>query len=617
MGSVKEHCPEGVGTFGFQGGLPRLPVPPLEETMERFLEWTEPLLSEAQRKRTEKAAEEFSALSGDGKILQQALETWALREDMPNWLEPFWDDSYLCSRLPLPIHSNIFYLLESPEGNTSLGQAGRGAALALGAAALYDALRKESFPPGMEGEAPLCMSQYRRVFGASRIPRKGRDVLRNMVSPETEPVENPRHMMVLRKGRFYRIFLLDSLGRACSFEQLRRVLGEIIEDSRPPVPDEESLGLFTTWNRDAWARGREMLLEHAPEENGALLHALEEALFVMVLDHREPPDMDSLAEALLHGDGRSRWFDKTLQFIVTPRGRGAINMEHSGTDGSIISSLAAFLQSHKVACSVSSEAEESPHAFQELLPVLSPEIRKLLREAAETYDDLCSRTTLHTLFFHEFGKERIKSLKVSPDGFVQMGLQLARYRTFRNFCTSYEPVMTRRFLHGRTEAIRTVSPQSCRFVSLMEEEAPLKDRALALREAVEEHVRRAKVCRKGHGVDRHLYGLLEIYKRQGESLGIKALPSLFLSPGWQVLLRNVLSTSTSAPKGLELAGFGPVVDEGFGVRYLVLSEELHFCLSSRVHLGASLERFRDELVRGYREMRHLLEKDLESSGLSE
>jgi carnitine O-acetyltransferase len=395
------------------------------------------------------------------------------------------------------------------------------------------------------------------------------------------------------------------------------VLGEIIEDPRPPVPDEESLGLFTTWNRDAWARGREMLLEHAPEQNGALLHALEEALFVMALDHREPSDMDSLAEALLHGDGRSRWFDKTLQFIVTPRGRGAINMEHSGTDGSIISSLAAFLQSHKVACSVSSEAEESPHAFQELLPVLSPEIRKLLREAAETYDDLCSRTTLHTLFFHEFGKERIKSLKVSPDGFVQMGLQLARYRTFRNFCTSYEPVMTRRFLHGRTEAIRTVSPQSCRFVSLMEEEAPLKDRALALREAVEEHVRRAKVCRKGHGVDRHLYGLLEIYKRQGESLGIKALPSLFLSPGWQVLLRNVLSTSTSAPKGLELAGFGPVVDEGFGVRYLVLSEELHFCLSSRVHLGASLERFREELIRGYREMRHLLEKDLESSGFSE
>ena len=189
-----------------------------------------------------------------------------------------------------------------------------------------------------------------------------------------------------------------------------------------------------------------------------------------------------------------------------------------------------------------------------------------------------------------------------------MGLQLARYRTFGNFCNSYEPVMTRGFLHGRTEAIRTVSPQSCRFVTLMEEAASREDRALALREAVEEHVARAKLCRKGYGVDRHLYGLLQMYRRKGDALGIKALPSLFLSPGWHVLVRNVLSTSTSAPRGLRLAGFGPVVEEGFGVRYLVFPERIHFCLSSRVHLESSLERFRKELLRGYREMRELLEQ---------
>ena len=78
-------------------------------------------------------------------------------------------------------------------------------------------------------------------------------------------------MMVLRKGRFYKVSLLDSRGNICSCKALQKVLQEIIEDSRPPLPDEESLGLFTTWNRDAWARGREMLLEHAPEENAALL----------------------------------------------------------------------------------------------------------------------------------------------------------------------------------------------------------------------------------------------------------------------------------------------------------------------------------------------------------
>ena len=142
----------------------------------------------------------------------------------------------------------------------------------------------------------------------------------------------------------------------------------------------------------------------------------------------------------------------------------------------------------------------------------------------------------------------------------------------------------------------------------MEEEIAPEDRASALRAAVEEHVRRAKLCRKGHGVDRHLYGLLQMYHRKGDSLGVKALPSLFLSPGWHVLVRNVLSTSTSAPKGLALAGFGPVVEEGFGVRYLVFPGEIHFCLSGRVPLEGSLERFRKELLRGYREMREVLEQ---------
>ncbi|HOO64624.1 MAG TPA: choline/carnitine O-acyltransferase, partial [Synergistaceae bacterium] len=596
-------------TFGNQDVLPRLPVPPLEETVCRFLEWTGPLLSEEEREKTAKAAEEFLSPSGAGASLQKALEVHASRENMPNWLEPFWDDSYLCSRLSLPLYSNIFYLLEAPEEKIFSGQAERAAILALRGAAFYRAIREERFPPNTERGTPLCMSQYRRVFGASRIPRENRDVLRNMISTEADPVVNPRHMVVIRKGRFYVLSLLDEEGELCPYESLRQVLEQIIRDPRPPLPDEESPGLFTTWNRDSWARARELLLEQAPEENRAFLHALEEALFVVVLDHEEPENTTALAASMLHGNGRSRWFDKTLQFIVTPRGRAAINMEHSGTDGSIMSSFAAFLGSDLSEHLSSPEGKTESLSFAELLPVLSRDARKLLGQAADAYDELCCKTAMRTLLFEDFGKDAIKSLRVSPDAFVQMALQLARYRTFGGFCTSYEPVMTRRFLHGRTEAIRTVSRQSCRFVASMEENTSLRERALALREAAEEHVRRGRVCKDGHGVDRHLYGLLQMYRRQGESLGIERLPSLFLSPGWQMLVRNVLSTSTSVSAGLELAGFGPVVDEGFGVRYLVFSGGLHFSLSSRLSLETSLERFRKELARGLREMHALLEED--------
>lgn len=35
---------------------------------------------------------------------------------------------------------------------------------------------------------------------------------------------------------------------------------------------------------------------------------------------------------------------------------------------------------------------------------------------------------LKVVFFTEFGKDHIKSLRVSPDGFVQLCMQLAHYR---------------------------------------------------------------------------------------------------------------------------------------------------------------------------------------------
>ena len=152
----------------------------------------------------------------------------------------------------------------------------------------------------------------------------------------------------------------------------------------------------------------------------------------MALDHEQPATPDDLAAAFLHGDGRSRWFDKTLQFLITPRGEGAINMEHSVTDGSIMSTLGAYLTSQEE-CPREYLEEGVPPSCQEMAPALSGEIRKLLREAADAYDELCSKTTLRTLVFDDFGKEVIKSLKVSPDGFVQMGFAARPIPNLREF----------------------------------------------------------------------------------------------------------------------------------------------------------------------------------------
>lgn len=52
------------------------------------------------------------------------------------------------------------------------------------------------------------------------------------------------------------------------------------------------------------------------------------------------------------------------------------------------------------------------------------QISQSLAVAQALADDL----DLHVLIFRDFGKEKIKKCRVSPDAFIQMALQLAYYR---------------------------------------------------------------------------------------------------------------------------------------------------------------------------------------------
>lgn len=53
--------------------------------------------------------------------------------------------------------------------------------------------------------------------------------------------------------------------------------------------------------------------------------------------------------------------------------------------------------------------------------------------------------------------------RVSPDAAVQMAYQLAYYRMHQSFGNTYESAMTKAFRHGRTEAMRSVTAESCAF----------------------------------------------------------------------------------------------------------------------------------------------------------
>ena len=69
----------------------------------------------------------------------------------------------------------------------------------------------------------------------------------------------------------------------------------------------------------------------------------------------------------------------------------------------------------------------------------------------------------------------------------------------------------------------------------------------------------------GQGFDRHLFALELLSKNLH-----KPFENIFEDPAYIALQNNIISTSTLSSPAVRAGGFGPVVDDGFGIRYNML-----------------------------------------------
>lgn len=193
----------------------------------------------------------------------------------------------------------------------------------------------------------------------------------------------------------------------------------------------------------------------------------------------------------------------------------------------------------------------------------------------------------HSFPFRTFGKGLIKKCKTSPDAFVQLSLQLAHYKDMGKFSLTYEASMTRLFREGRTETVRSCTTESCSFVLAMVDPTQTVEQKLKLfRIASEKHQLLYRLAMTGAGIDRHLFCLYVVSKYLAvDSPFLKEV----LAEPWR------LSTSQTPPQQVELfnldrnpdyvssgGGFGPVADDGYGVSYILVGEDLiNFHISSK------------------------------------
>uniref|UniRef100_A0AAZ3PI91 carnitine O-palmitoyltransferase n=1 Tax=Oncorhynchus tshawytscha TaxID=74940 RepID=A0AAZ3PI91_ONCTS len=574
--------------YSFQTSLPQLPLPSVKDTINRYLESAHPLMDDEQYLRMEGLAKDFEKGLGPKLQWYLKLKSWWATNYVSDWWEEY---IYLRGRGPIMVNSNYYamdFLYVFP---TSL-QAAR-AGNAIHAIMLYRRmLDRAQIKPlfALDKRVPLCSAQWERLFNTSRLPGVDTDTIQHM--------QDSRHIVVYHRGRYFKVPMFYD-GKVLSPRAVEQQMERILADPSEPQPGEECLAALTAGDRVPWAEAREAYLRQG--RNQQALDTVEKAAFFVTLDDTEQRykaedpvrSLDSYAKSLLHGKCYDRWFDKSFNLIVFRNGTMGLNAEHSWADAPIIGHLWEHVLSMdpvKLGYTEEGHCKGNPHPSlpgpQRLQWNIPAECQTAIASSLMVAKALADDVDSHIIPFNCFGKGLIKKCRTSPDAFIQIALQLAHFRDKGRFCLTYEASMTRMFREGRTETVRSCTVETCAFARSMVEDNPRELRLKLLKEAATRHQQLYRLAMTGGGIDRHLFCLYVVSKYLGED---SAFLKEVLSEPWR------LSTSQTPLQQVELfdlarhpeyvssgGGFGPVADDGYGVSYIILGENLiNFHISSK------------------------------------
>ncbi|CAG2246768.1 CPT1A [Mytilus edulis] len=593
--------------YSCQRSLPRMPVPTVQETLSRLLKSLRPLYDEDSKewKSICKNAEEFEKSLAHKLQRVLMLKSWWSQNYVTDWWEKY---VYLMGRSPLPINSN-YYIMDQSYFMPTTFQTARTANAAYQYLKFKQLIDREKLEPLLiRRTIPVCMAQYERVFSTTRIPGEDNDTLYHVDTALS------KHLVVYRKGHIS--------------QEYRKLLQWIIDDADSELDSisdsEKSIPALTGIERPTWAKVRAD--QFSTGVNKDSLDIVESAIFCITLHHENRDDFSSRAKFLMCGDGKSIWFDKSLNLITFPNGRMGLNCEHSYADAPVLAHLAEYNMTEESLhlCGfdekghfIESDTQQSFVKPQKLVWEMTNDLAASIKSAQLTVTQNINDIDLIVKEFNLYGKGFMKSCKISPDAYIQMALQLTYYRNAGKFALTYESSMTRLYLLGRTDTVRSVTSESTEFVrAYFDKDKSAQEKITLLKRACEIHQTQYRDAMNGKAIDRHLFALYVVSKGMGyecdflkHALTIPWTLSTSQQPQQQIATspdcNNIEFQDVLCPGG----GFGPVSDDGYGVSYMIPGDrKLFFHVSSKTSTkGTNSSLFMDQLFDTFKEMKELLE----------
>jgi carnitine O-acetyltransferase len=567
--------------YQYQSQLPKIPVPTLQDTLQRYLIAVEPLITPQQMQKTKQAVAEFESNPAWGPYLQSQLQELD-RLTATSYIEGFWDTMYLEIRDPIVTNVNPgFVLAPNPHEDqnpyklaSALGttvQIARTAQLLEASAQFVKLVTSETLSPDMEKTTPLDMSQYPKLFSSTRIPGYSRDTFRQL------PEKNARHVLVISRGHYFLVNILNDAGSPLSVNEIAAQLVTADQQALALGPNFHALGPLTGQDRLRWSFNYSHLSSLG--NNATALNWLEQSLFAVCLEDSAPSTINEAGQITLHGSSAfNRYYDKSIQLLVFQDGRTGINFEHTGFDGHTVLTYVSHIYAHQT--DLSQLKPVFPSSVARLNFLLDDKIKNEITAAQIDFQDRSKSLSSSYMNWTQHGKKFITAHGFSPDAYVQMAFQLTQQRLFGKLVSTYESSNVKHFNRGRTECVRSATSDAKTFVESFDSEEAPEQKLAKLNAAVTRHVVEMKKSKEGKLIDRHLQALNWLSMQQMQRQAGYQRPSLFTDAAYGTHFASVLSTSNCGSPALDHFSFGPVTSSGFGLGYMIKDNSIPVAVTS-------------------------------------
>lgn len=574
--------------------LPRLPIPSVAATVHGYRDALKALWSD------EMTAPHLSKLdafvSSSAPVLQKHLveldKTAAEANVAPyTYLEAMMAQSALNSRFPLEVNTNAGFVLREKFPGTDNTQAGVASAMTHAIACWIQEVRTKGLLVPEDPTKQFDVSPLLTEFGRSLIPSKEADAI------HTTPLSKLQHVIVLHDGHPYMVRVFDENQRVLDRALIQKAF-EFILSITPDVDNPAPVAVLTAGSRAVWGQAYQELIK--TPENAEVLRLFHESIIVVCLDGVKWGDNESLAEAsALHGrkeELENRWFDKH-QMIVSEDGQVAFNFEATASDrvhwakwiGDVLSILKEDGRSGVSTNGV--DGADVSAIVKHLSVTYGKSFVTHIRAARQEALAIVKDTEVHSIHI-PYGRKQLSALKVEPDAFVQMCLQLAMYQLRNKLCSTTELCSTARFFHGSTELMHTATEEMLELATTLAQHQQNGSSGAAATAALDtngkealaklihatstRHASLTAAAQRGEGFDRHLMALRHVAQINGD----KAALAFFEDDLFAKTNSAVLSTSEFSKPWLRYYTFGPVNHNGYGLGYVIDDQEVRLSLSA-------------------------------------